>query len=184
MSLVRRIPTFLAATLVVVGVAGVALTTFTARPARADDLDLEDDDGKANKTDKTGKKEPSKDDVLLSPGPIATIRPHAYTLGECLSLSERNHPNLWAARARLAFVHAQLDEARWTPFSYWSASATTGVLPTIGGTPFYNAVPRSALNQGFGQDFQPFLTFGVRGTIPIGNNREPDRSWISAMASL
>lgn len=168
MSLVRRIPTFLAATLVV---SGVGLATFTARSARADDLDLEDDSSsKANKNDDKAnkdKKEPAKDDGFFSPGPIATIRPHAYSLAECLSLSERNHPNLWAARARLAFVHGQLDEARWTPFSYWSASATTGVLPTIGGTPFYNAVPRSALNQGFGQDFQPFLTFGVRGTIPI-----------------
>ena len=163
MSLLHRIPTFLAATLVA---GGVGFATFTTRLAHADDLDLEDDD--SSKTNKNDKKEPANDEAtLLSPGPIATIRPHAYTLAECLSLSDRNHPNLWAARARLAFVHGQLDEARWTPFSYWSASATTGVLPTIGGTPFYNAVPRSALNQGFGQDFQPFLTFGVRGTIPI-----------------
>ena len=94
-------------------------------------------------------KEPAKDETTRPlAGPIATIRPHAYTLSECLSLSERNHPNLWAARARLAFVHAQLDEARWTPFSYWSANATTGVLPTIGGTPFYNAVPRSVAEPG------------------------------------
>jgi outer membrane protein TolC len=134
--------------------------------ANAGDLDLEDDD---TKTDKKGPQRelPRGGEPVLPPGPIATIKPHAYSLAECLALSERNHPNLWAARARLAFVHAQLDEARYTPFSYWSANATTGVLPTIGGTPFYNAVPRSALNQGFGQDFQPFLTFGVRGTIPI-----------------
>jgi outer membrane protein TolC len=135
-----------------------------ASPARAGDLDLEDDD----KPDtKKGDKEPKKGDPILPPGPIATIKPHAYTLAECLALTERNHPYLWAARARLAFVHAQLDEARWTPYSYWGANATTGVLPTIGGTPFYNQVPRSALNQGFGQDFQPFLQFSVRGTLPI-----------------
>ena len=167
MSLVRRIPTLLAATLVA---GSIGVGSLTARTAHADDLDLEDD--AASKPQKPGRpetKEPAvtKDDVLLSPGPIATIRPHAYTLGECLSLSERNHPNLWAARARLSFVHAQLDEARWTPYSYWSASARGGVIPTIGGTPFYNAVPRSALSQGFGQDFQPFLSFGVSGTIPL-----------------
>jgi multidrug efflux system outer membrane protein len=167
MSLVRRIPTLFAATLFV---GSVGAGSLTARTAHADDLDLEDDAAaKSQKPGRPEKKEPAvtKDDVLLSPGPIATIRPHAYTLGECLSLSERNHPNLWAARARLAFVHAQLDEARWTPYSYWSASARTGVLPTIGGTPFYNAVPRSRLSEGFGQDFQPFLSFGVSGTIPI-----------------
>jgi multidrug efflux system outer membrane protein len=166
MSLVRRIPTLLAATLVV---GSVGVGSLTARTAHADDLDLEDDAAKPQKPGRPEKKEPAvtKDDVLLSPGPIATIRPHAYTLGECLSLSERNHPNLWAARARVAFVHAQLDEARWTPFSYWSANARTGVIPTIGGTPFYNAVPRTALNKGFGQDFQPFLSFGVSGTVPL-----------------
>ena len=132
-------------------------------PARAGDLDLDDDDAKPDKKEPL----PKKGEPILAPGPIATIRPHAYTLPECLTLAERNHPNLWASRARLAFVHAQLDEAKYTPYSFWSANATTGVLPTIGGTPFYNAVPRSALSQGFGQDFQPFLTFGVRGTIPI-----------------
>jgi outer membrane protein TolC len=134
--------------------------------ARAGDLDLEDDD--ADKPAESADKDmPKKGEPVLPPGPTATIRPHAYTLAECLSLSERNSAQLWAARARLGFVHAQLDEAKFTPFSYWSANATTGVIPTIGGTPFYNQVPRSALNQGFGQDFHPFLQFGVRGTIPL-----------------
>jgi hypothetical protein len=32
----------------------------------------------------------------------ATIGPHAYSLAECLSLSDHNFPNLWAARARVA----------------------------------------------------------------------------------
>lgn len=159
MSLLRRTRRLCAASLVLTGV-GLA-----AYPARAGDLDLEDEP--ADKADKDKKDLPKKGEPILGPGPIATIRPHAYTLAECLSLTERNHPLLWAARARLAFVHAQLDEAKWTPYSYWSANATTGVIPTIGGTPFYNAVPRSVLNKGFGQDFQPFLTFGVRGTIPL-----------------
>ena len=45
-----------------------------------------------------------------------TIRAHEYTLVECLALADRNFPNLWAARARLAYAHAQLEEAHWTPF--------------------------------------------------------------------
>jgi outer membrane protein TolC len=160
MSLLRRIrgprPALIAGTLVLVGVG------FAAFPARADDLDLEDD------APKGAREGDAKKDALATPAmPIATIRPHAYTLEEVLALTDRNHPLLWAARARLAAVHAQLDEAKYTPYSYWSANATTGVLPTIGGTPFYNAVPRSRLSEGFGQDFQPFLSFGVRGTVPI-----------------
>lgn len=137
----------------------------TALRSHAGPLDLEDDD--EEKADKDKKEQPQKGEPVLAAAPIATIKPHAYTLAECLALTDRNHPYLWAARARLAFVHAQLDEAKYTPYSYWSANATTGVLPTIGGTPFYNQVPRSRLNEGFGSDFQPFLQFGVRGTLPI-----------------
>jgi len=64
--------------------------------------------------------------------PLATIKVHAYTLQECLLLTDRNI-ELWASKARLAAVHGQLDEARWTPFSYWSASTQFGFLPPIGG---------------------------------------------------
>jgi outer membrane protein, multidrug efflux system len=160
MSLPRRTCRLLAA-IVVLASAGLA-----PMPAYAGDLDLEDDETPSETKPEAAA--PAKTDELSLPAmPIATIKPHAYTLAECLSLMERNYPLIWAARARLAAVHAQLDEAKYTPYSYWSANATTGVLPTIGGTPFYNAVPRSALSKGFGQDFQPFLTFGVRGTIPI-----------------
>lgn len=133
-----------------------------ARMARAGELDLEDD------TDKTAKKsEDSKNDETMPAAPLATIKPHAYTLSECLGLAERNHPNLWAARARLAANHAQLEEATYQPYSYWSASSTFGVLPQLGGTPFYNAVPRTILNQGIGSSYEPFLQFKVQGTVPL-----------------
>lgn len=162
MSLLRNTRRSLAAGLALFG---LVLGTSVARRAHA--RAPADDNEDAKTVPKNDERPVNMDEPVLAAMPIATIKPHPYTLAECLSLSERNHPNLWAARARLAVAHAQLDEARFTPFSYWSASATTGVLPTIGGTPFYNAVPRSALNQGFGSDFQPFLTFGVRGTIPL-----------------
>ncbi|HEY6459815.1 MAG TPA: hypothetical protein VIY73_06675, partial [Polyangiaceae bacterium] len=68
-----------------------------ARSARADD-----DDAVA----------PAAPPLMARP----TIMPHQYTLEECLALADRNFPNLWAARARLAFTHAQLEEARWTPW--------------------------------------------------------------------
>lgn len=130
--------------------------------AHAGPFDLEDDDDDEKPAAKTDDEQPAP-----SPGPIATIKPHAYTLQECLMLAERNHPALWAARARLAAVRAQLDEARWTPFSYWSASAQFGYLPPLGGTPFYNASPYTLLYQGFGVGWEPFLTAGVRGTLPL-----------------
>ncbi len=102
-----------------------------------------------------------------APAPLATIKMHAYSLQECLLLAERNAPQLWASRARLAFVHAQVEEARWTPFSYWNMSSTFGYLPPIGGTPFYNATPYTLLYQGFGEGWQPAFGLNLRGTVPL-----------------
>lgn len=137
-----------------------------ASSARAGDLDL-DDDPQDTKKDEEPKTRAAADEMPMPPAPFATIKPHAYTLPECLALAERNHPSLWAARARLAGVHAQLDEAKYTPYSYWNANSTFGILPQLGGTPFYNAVPRSILNQGLGSGYEPFLQFGVRGNLPL-----------------
>lgn len=138
---------------------GCASTIALGAPAaHAGPLDLEDD-------------EPSKTEAPSLPVdaavPIATIKMHAYTLQECLLLAERNAPQLWAARARLAAVHGQLEEARWTPFSHWNLSSTFGYLPPIGGTPFYNASPYALLYQGFGSGWQPAFSLNVRGTVPL-----------------
>src|SRR5277367_97451 len=59
----------------------------------------------------------------------ATIRAHQYTLLECLALADRNFPNLWAARARLAYAHGQLTEAKWLPWFQWSAQSAFGLSP-------------------------------------------------------
>ncbi len=137
---------------------GVMLTTASAKAGPFDDDDA------------PPPAKPSASTALPSeviPAPIATIRMHAYSLRECLLLAERNAPQLWAARARLAFTHGQLDEAKWTPFSYWSASAQFGYLPPIGGTPFYNASPYTILYQGFGEGWQPAFGVQLRGTLPL-----------------
>lgn len=99
--------------------------------------------------------------------PKPTIRPHSFTLAECLALAERNHPSLWAARARLAFVHAQLDEAKWTPWFQWNASSAFGIAPQISGTPFYGATPIFAKSITSLQGIQPFLQFDINGVLPL-----------------
>lgn len=107
-------------------------------------------------------------DAFGEPAPApATIRTHRYTLGECLALTDRNFPNLWAARARLAFAHAQLDEAKWTPWFQWSAQSQFGVAPQISGTVIYPQSTLAARNiTGLG-NLQPFFQFGINGTVPI-----------------
>jgi outer membrane protein TolC len=99
--------------------------------------------------------------------PTIAPRRRTYSLEECLALADRNHPNLWAARARLAFVHGQLEEARWTPFWQWGAQVLGGVLPPITGTAIYTGAPAAALNPSFGAGFQPFARVDVNGAVPI-----------------
>lgn len=138
-----------------------ALVAISARTAAAGDMDLEDDSDEEH----ANPAEPAN--APLSAAPIATIKPRAYNLGECLMLAERNHPNLWAARARLAFVHGQLDEARWTPFSQASANANFGYLPPLGGTPFYNGTPYTVLYRGIGDGWEPAFSMGIRYNLPL-----------------
>lgn len=98
----------------------------------------------------------------------ATIRAHQSTLAECLALADRNFPNLWAARARLAFTHAQLEEARWTPwFQGWSAQSTFGVLPPLLGTVLYPQSTLFSRNVTTLGNLQPFFGFSINGVVPL-----------------
>ena len=103
----------------------------------------------------------------LSKNAPATIAVHAYTLTECLALADRNFPNLWAARARLAYTHAQLEEARWTPWFQWSAQSSFGVAPSLQGSVLYpqaNLQQRNITTLG---NLQPFVGYGISGVVPI-----------------
>jgi outer membrane protein TolC len=135
-----------------------------ALPAHAGPFDLDDDEPQKDESKKAPQAQPAG---AIATIPIATIKTHAYSLAECLLLAERNAPQLWAARARLAAVHAQLDEARWTPYSYWNLNSTFGYLPPIGGTVLYNASPYTLLYQGFGDGWQPAFGMSLTGKVPL-----------------
>jgi outer membrane protein TolC len=96
-----------------------------------------------------------------------TIMPHQYTLEECLALADRNFPNLWAARARLAYTHAQLEEARWAPWFQWNAQSSFGVIPPLEGTLILPQATLSNRNISSIYQLQPFLQFGVSGVVPL-----------------
>jgi multidrug efflux system outer membrane protein len=104
----------------------------------------------------------------------ATISAHRYTLTECLALADRNFPNLWAARARLALAHAQLEEAKWIPWFQWSAQSTFGVAPSFSGSVLYPQATQQTRNiTGIGNGgplglgLTPFLGFGISGVVPL-----------------
>ncbi len=97
----------------------------------------------------------------------ATIRPHPFGLSECLALADRNFPNLWAARARLAYAHAQLDEAKWTPWFQWSAQSALGVSPPLLGSVIYPQSTQASRNITGLANLQPYFQFGITGVVPL-----------------
>jgi multidrug efflux system outer membrane protein len=103
----------------------------------------------------------------LAASPASPAVTHAYTLAECLALTEHNSASLSAARARLAYVHAQLDEARWTPFWQWTANAGASVLPPITGTAIYTSSSPTARNVSFTDGIEPIIHFDLNGVIPL-----------------
>jgi multidrug efflux system outer membrane protein len=100
-------------------------------------------------------------------GAPETIRPHQYSLEECLALADRNFPTLWAARARLAYAHAQLEEARWTPWFQWTAQSAFGVAPRISGTVIYTQSTVLSKNVSSLDGIAPFFQFGLSGVVPL-----------------
>jgi outer membrane protein, multidrug efflux system len=113
-----------------------------------------------------------------------TITPHQYTLPECLALADRNFPLLWAARARLANAHAQLEEARWIPWFQWTAQSTFGVLPPIQGTVLYPLSTLESRNISGLSGLQPFFGFGISGAVPIYTFGKIEASHDAAEANI
>lgn len=106
-------------------------------------------------------------DTATADAPPPATTSHRYTLAECLALTEHNHPNLWAARARLAFVHAQLDEAKWVPFWQWTANVGASVLPPITGTSVYTTSSPSARSISLTDGIEPIIHFDISGVLPL-----------------
>ena len=99
--------------------------------------------------------------------PAILLKHRAYTLAECLALADRNHPSLWAARARLGGYRAQLDEAHWAPFWLWNANSSIGIIPNIRGAAPYTSASSYALNSTFSDGFNPWFRIAIDGGIPL-----------------
>jgi len=126
--------------------------------AQGSDMDLE-----SNETDKG----PDAGFGAYTPTAPVTIRGHSYTLAECLALADRNHPNLWAARARLAYAHAQLNEAKWVPFWQFASNANVTEIPQIPGTILDTQSTFSSRNLSFDHTLNPVFHFDIGGTLPL-----------------
>src|SRR5262245_30939257 len=96
-------------------------------------------------------------------GATVALAARGATLRRCLELAERNHPNVWAARARLKGMRAQLDEARSAPFSQFVVSGGLGLAPTVRGTDLYSPNTEVSLSSSMGLAWR----IGIEGVVPL-----------------
>lgn len=93
---------------------------------------------------------------------------HAYSLGECLSLTERNHPSLSAARARLGAMRGQVEEAAAARAPLVALNSRFGVVPN---TPAATGAPATTssnfLSQSLSNGVGPFVQLGLTATLPL-----------------
>jgi outer membrane protein TolC len=112
----------------------------------------------------------------------STVAPSPRTFGlvQCLSLAEQNHPNIWAAQARLRGMHAQLDEARSAPFTQFTLTGGLGVAPTVRGNDLYSPNTDYALNSNLGLGYRVAL----EGVIPLWTFGKITNTWRAAEAQI
>lgn len=78
-------------------------------------------------------------------------------------MATRSYATVHEARARIAFVEAQLREARTAPFSQFSTTAGIAVAPTVRGTGVYSPDTDGALSRNMALGWKVSL----EGTIPL-----------------
>ncbi len=104
--------------------------------------------------------------ATTTPATAATAR--VYRLPEILALTDRNHPNIWAARARLGVARGQYDEAKYLPYFQWNAAAATGIFPSVGGSVGYTQTsPLALINPTFLSGYEPFFNFQLNILLPL-----------------
>ena len=103
-----------------------------------------------------------------------------YTLEQCLKLADANHPHIWAARARLAKMRAQLAEAHTAPFSQFNAQGGVGLAPTVRGNNVYSPNTEVSLSSNLGLAWR----VGVEGVLPLWTFGKISNLWEAAEAQI
>lgn len=102
------------------------------------------------------------------------------SLARCLELADRNHPDLLAARARLARVRAQLDEAHFAPYMNFWANGGLSLAPTVLGSAVYSPNTDTSLTSSLGVGWQATIA----GVVPIWTFGKITNLWDAASAGV
>jgi len=95
--------------------------------------------------------------------PVGINSARPVTLARCLELAERNFPKIQEARAKRAQKEAQVDQARFAPFSEFSVTGGVALAPTVRGTSQYSYNTDKALTSSMGLGWQ----VGIDGALPL-----------------
>lgn len=127
-------------------------------------------------------REPEKPRAEAESAPESETLPaaHGFTLAQCLKLAESNHPNIWAARARLKKMRAQLDEAYTAPFSQFTATGGVGLAPTVRGNNIYSPNTEVSLSSNLGIAWR----IGFEGVLPLWTFGKITNLWDAAEAQI
>lgn len=107
-------------------------------------------------------------------------KPRGFSLEQCLKLADANHPQIWAARARLDKMRGQLKEAHFAPFSQFSATGGVGVAPTVRGNNVYSPNTEVSLSSNLGLAWR----VGLEGVLPLWTFGKITNLWDAAEAQV
>ena len=102
------------------------------------------------------------------------------SLSRVLDLADRNHPNIQIARAKLAQVRAQLDEAHFAPFSNFRAIGGVSLAPTVRGNSVFSPNTDASLTASLGVAWR----VGVEGILPLWTFGKITNLWDAADAQV
>ncbi|XXX81009.1 TolC family protein [Sorangium sp. So ce134] len=97
-----------------------------------------------------------------------------------LSLADRNHPHVLAARAKLNQVRAQLDEAHYAPFSQFKLTGGVALAPTVRGNNIFSPNTDVSLTSSLGVAWRA----NIDGVVPLWTFGKITSLWDAAEANV
>ncbi len=110
--------------------------------------------------------------------PVA--RSGIYSLRRILELADSNHPNIAQARAKVLMARAQLDEARYAPFSQWKMTGGVSLAPTVRGNNVFSPNTDVSLTSSLGVAWRATLD----GVVPLWTFGKITNLWDAAEANI
>ena len=118
--------------------------------------------------------------VACTPRLAAGGEARVLELAQILDLADHNHPNVVAARAKLLQVRAQLDEAKFAPFTQFKMTGGVGLAPTVRGDNIFSPNTDVSLTSSLGVAWRASL----EGVVPLWTFGKITNLWDAADANV